>query len=127
MTNTVKHRPWVPGGRQGKNRPPKQSEIKACRPWLLQELAIIRPQIIGCLGAHAAKAILGKDFRLSDQRGQWFSAEAAPHVLPTIHPSYVLIQPAESAERLRETLFVDIRRIAEQYRALAAQPSGTAR
>ena len=123
VTNTVKHRPWLPGGRQGKNRPPKQGEIRACRPWLLQELAIIKPLIIGCLGAHAAKAILGKDFRLSEQRGQWFSAEAAAQVLPTIHPSYVLIQPAESADRWREIFFADIRRIAEQYRALGAQPS----
>ncbi|MGH2353992.1 MAG: UdgX family uracil-DNA binding protein [Chloroflexota bacterium] len=118
VTNIVKHRPWVPGGRQGKNRPPKQSEINACRPWLTQELAIVRPLVIGCLGALAAKWLLGKEFKLTQQRGQWFSTDAAPHVLATIHPSYVLIQPAESAGRWRETLFADVRAIAETLRAL---------
>ncbi|MBI4492274.1 MAG: UdgX family uracil-DNA binding protein [Chloroflexi bacterium] len=125
ITNIVKHRPWVPGGAHGKNRPPRQSEITACRPWLAQELAIVRPRIIGCLGALAAREILGKGFRLTEQRGQWFEAEAAPHVLATIHPSYVLIQPHESHDRLRAHLFSDLRRIAERYRQVAAEEAAS--
>lgn len=118
VTNTVKHRPCLPGGRQGRNRPPKQSEVNACRVWLDQELAILRPAIVVCLGAVAAKAILGKDFRLTQQRGRWHSTEAASHVLATLHPSYVLKQPPESRDAVRETLFADLRAVAERYRAL---------
>ncbi|MBI3973120.1 MAG: UdgX family uracil-DNA binding protein [Chloroflexi bacterium] len=118
VTNTVKHRPWVPGGRQGKNRPPKQNEINACRPWLEQELAIVRPQIVGCLGAIAAKWILGRDFKLSQQRGRWLSSDVAPHVLATIHPSYVLIQPSDSRDRCRNTFFADLRLIGQKLTEL---------
>ena len=118
VTNLVKHRPWVAQNGRQKNRPPKQSEIKACRPWLDQELAIVRPSIITCLGAHAARAILGKDFKITQQRGQWLPGPAGAAVLPTIHPSYVLIQPAESYETLRQTLVNDLRQVADRYRAL---------
>ena len=120
VTNTVKHRPWTPGGKMGKNRAPKQSEINACRQWLAQEIAIIQPAILGCLGALAAKWVLGKDFKLTQQRGEWLAAEHAPHVLATLHPAYVLIQPPESYDRVRDTFFADIRAIAEKLRTIRA-------
>ena len=104
----------------GKNRAPKQSEINACRQWLAQEIAIIRPAIIGCLGALAAKWVLGKDFKLTQQRGEWLAAEHAPHVLATLHPAYVLIQPPESYDRVRDTFFADIQAIAEKLRTIRA-------
>jgi uracil-DNA glycosylase len=112
VTNTVKHRPWVQSdtGRK-KNRAPKQSEIKACAPWLDHELAIVRPAIVCCLGAVAAKRLLGKDFKLTEQRGQWFTTEFAPYVFATIHPSYILIQPPESGDRWLETLTDDLREV----------------
>ncbi len=148
VTNVVKHRPWIKGGRQGKNRAPKQSEINACRPWLAQELAALRPLLVGCLGALAAKWFLGPEFKLTQQRGQWLTADArllgsapprarrgmvqeavpatpitlpadyAPHVLATVHPSFVLIQPPESYDRWRESLFADVRAIAQRLRSL---------
>jgi DNA polymerase len=120
ITNVVKHRPWLagPSGRQ-KNRPPKQSEVNACRQWWRREVALVRPRVIGCLGAQAAKEILGKTFRLTEQRGEWLSSAAAPHVLATLHPSYVLIQPDESRERLRQQFFDDIGAIAARARQLA--------
>jgi DNA polymerase len=120
ITNVVKHRPWVQAGDLKKNRAPKQSEINACRPWLARELEIIRPPIIACLGAPAARWILGKDFKLTQQRGQWFNSEYAPHVLATIHPAYVLIQPEEYMRGWRDTLFADFRLLGEQYRALSS-------
>jgi len=118
ITNVVKHRPWTLVGKRKKNRPPKQSEIKACRPWLTAELDIIRPPIIGCLGAPAAKWILGGDFKLTQQRGQWFESEVAPNVLATIHPAYVLIQPEETFEFWRQTLFHDFETLAERWHQL---------
>ena len=71
ITNTVKHRPWVEQRGRAKNRAPRQSEIKACRPWLDQQVQIIRPALVVCLGATAAHALLGREFRLTEQRGRW--------------------------------------------------------
>jgi uracil-DNA glycosylase len=120
LTNVVKHRPWIQQGPRKKNRAPKTSEIKACRPWLDAELDLLQPRIVVCLGAPAARAILGKDFRLTQQRGEWFSTLTIPHVLATIHPAYVLIQPPESRDALRDQLFGDLAKVAERYRSLAA-------
>jgi DNA polymerase len=123
LTNVVKHRPWVAAGTRKKNRAPKTSEIKACRPWLAAELELVRPQIVVCLGAPAAKEILGKDFRLTQQRGEWFSTPTIPHVLATLHPAYVLIQPPETMEAMRDLVFADLARVAERYRELGATSS----
>jgi uracil-DNA glycosylase len=120
LSNVVKHRPWIQQGNRRKNRAPKTSEIKACRPWLHAELALIQPQIVVCVGAPAAKEILGKDFKLTQQRGEWFSTPTIPNVLATIHPAYVLIQPPETIDALRATLFADFARVAERYRELRA-------
>jgi uracil-DNA glycosylase family 4 len=114
----VKHRPWVQQGARRKNRAPKTSEIKVCRPWLDAELELLHPSIVVCLGAPAAHAILGKEFRLTQQRGEWFSTLTIPHVLATLHPAYVLIQPPETRDALRDTLFADVARVAERYREL---------
>src|SRR5438105_10920473 len=113
VTNTVKHRPWELAGRRKKNRAPKVSEQRACRPWLDRELALLRPQLVVCLGATAAKAILAPDFKLTQQRGTWHSSEAVPHVLATVHPAYVLIQPAETYAGVRDNLVADLRLVAE--------------
>jgi DNA polymerase len=118
VTNVVKHRPWVQQGTRKKNRAPKTSEIKACRPWLDAELTLLRPDIVVCLGAPAAHAILGKDFKLTQQRGQWYSTPTIPHVLATLHPAYVLIQPPESRDALRDVLFADMALVAARYREL---------
>jgi DNA polymerase len=120
VTNAVKHRPWVtsPSGRK-KNRAPKASEINACAPWLDAELEIIQPEIVCCLGAVAAKRLLGKDFRLTEQRGQWLESLIAPHVIATMHPSFILIQPAESRERWLETLTNDLREVRKRLDDLA--------
>ncbi|MGH9173684.1 MAG: UdgX family uracil-DNA binding protein [Vicinamibacterales bacterium] len=117
VTNAVKHRPWVrsPSGRR-KNRPPKQSEINACAPWLDRELEIVAPRIICCLGAVAAKRILGRSFRLMEQRGEWFETEAGQDVLATVHPSFVMLQRPEARELWMETLVADLRDAAERSR-----------
>jgi DNA polymerase len=116
VTNIVKHRPWVPVGERAKNRPPKQSEINACRPWLHDELAIVQPEIIVCIGAPAAREVLGKSFRLTQQRGQWMDNPSAPNVIATVHPAFVLIQPEETYAGWKDILFADFRLIGERYR-----------
>jgi uracil-DNA glycosylase family protein len=126
VTNTVKHRPWEWQGRRKKNRAPKVSEQRACRPWLDRELALLRPAVIVCLGATAAKAMLGPDFKLTQQRGTWQQSADGPHVLATVHPAYVLIQPQESYAQVRAGLVADLRLVAERCRQLgldAAAPT----
>jgi DNA polymerase len=118
LTNVVKHRPWLRSGGRPKNRAPKQSEVNACRRWLQQELALIQPRIIVCLGATAARELLGRGFKLTQQRGQWQPGPNDAAVLATLHPAYVLIQPPESYDAVQQALFADLRSVAERYRAL---------
>jgi uracil-DNA glycosylase family protein len=118
VTNTVKHRPWVASGTRKKNRPPKQGEIRACAGWLDAELEIVQPVLLCCLGAVAAKRMLGKDFKLTQQRGLWFEHDLGFQVLATVHPSFVLIQPADSRERWWETLVGDLRLVRDRLQSL---------
>ena len=110
--------------KMGRNQPPKQSEINACRPWLVKEIAIVQPEIICCLGALAAKWVLGKDFKLMRQHGEWLTSEYAPHVLATIHPAVVLNRrDDESRAAAAELLLDDLRKVARRYRALTGERS----
>jgi DNA polymerase len=72
VTNVVKHFKWTPAerGKRRIHKKPRYSEIQACRPWLDAELERVKPEVLVCLGASAAQALLGKDFRVSRQRGQ---------------------------------------------------------
>lgn len=112
VTNAVKHRPSVrsESGRR-RNRAPKQSEIRACAVWLDREIEIVRPEIICCLGAVAARRMLGKDFKLMDRHGSWFTDEGGHDVLATVHPSFVMIQRSDTRERWMETFVNDLREV----------------
>lgn len=118
VTNTVKHRPWVDSDGRQKNRAPRQREINACAKWLDDELRIVRPRIVCCLGAVAAKRILGRSFRLMEQRGTWLTDSEGRQVLATVHPSFVMLQRADSRERWRRTLVNDL----ELVRASMGEP-----
>ena len=90
VTNVVKHFKWEPRGKRRIHAKPKAGEISACRPWLDAEIAVLRPRIIVCLGATAAKALLGNSFRVSVDRGRFVPSELAPLVTATVHPSSIL-------------------------------------
>jgi uracil-DNA glycosylase family protein len=92
VTNAVKHFKFERRGKVRLHQRPEPGEQKACRPWLDGERERIRPQIIVCLGAIAAKAILGSKFGLMRQRGDWQSLADGTRVLATVHPSFVLRQ-----------------------------------
>jgi uracil-DNA glycosylase family protein len=102
ITNAVKHFKWQPaGGRAGKRRlhkTPAQREIDACHQWLEREVAAVRPQVIVCLGATAARAVISKDFKVSTMRGRFVESALAPHVFATFHPS-ALLRLKEETER----------------------------
>ena len=102
ITNAVKHFKWQPaGGRAGKRRlhkTPAQREIDACHQWLEREVAAVQPQVIVCLGATAARAVISKDFKVSTMRGRFVESALAPHVFATFHPS-ALLRLKEETER----------------------------
>ena len=90
VTNVVKHFKWVPRGKVRLHKTPNAAEIHACRPWLEAELRTLRPKVLVCLGATAAKALLGASFKVSEERGRLVPSDLAPSVLATVHPSSIL-------------------------------------
>src|SRR6185369_9258294 len=93
VSNAVKHFKWEPRGKRRIHQKPNSVEIAACRPWLDAELAVVRPDVLVCLGATAAQALLGRSFRVSRQRGRFVTSALAPRVLATVHPSSILRAP----------------------------------
>jgi DNA polymerase len=117
VTNAVKHFKFEPRGKRRIHKKPNIQEIRACRPWLVAEIKALRPSLIVCLGATAAQAILGPDFRLTKSRGQVFASPLAPRVLATVHPSSLLRAPDEAARRLGMEQFIED--LVEVHKALA--------
>jgi len=113
VTNVVKHFKYTMRGKRRIHQRPNAEEIAACRPWLDAELAQIRPQVLVCLGATAAKALLGPSFRVTKQRGEFVDSELAPLVTGTVHPSSILRAPDHEARRQAYADFVaDLRVVA---------------
>jgi uracil-DNA glycosylase family protein len=105
LTNVVKHFNWVPKGKRRIHRKPNLEHIAACRPWLDSELKVVKPRALVCLGATAAQALLGRDFRVTKQRGELLVSELAPIVMATVHPSSIVrLRDEDRTEALR--LFV---------------------
>ena len=90
LTSVVKHFKWKPQGKRRIHQKPNWREIAACRPWLDAELAVLKPRVLVCLGATAAQALLGRDFRVSRQRGELVDSPLAPKTIATVHPSSIL-------------------------------------
>jgi uracil-DNA glycosylase len=107
VTNVVKHFKWEPRGKRRIHAKPKAGEIGACRPWLDAEIAVVHPRVIVCLGATAAKALLGASFRVSVERGRFVPSALAPLVTATVHPSSILREPDSNARREAMRAFVD--------------------
>ncbi len=118
VTNVVKHFKWKQGrGKRRLHQRPNSEEISACRPWLDSELAVIRPEVIVCLGATAAKGLLGSGIRVTRDRGRFVEADFAAAVTVTVHPSSILRIP-ERGERAkaRAELVADLQLVAERLR-----------
>ncbi len=90
VTNAVKHFKWEPLGARRLHKKPNAREIEACRPWLLTEIRLLKPQVVVCLGATAAGTLFGPKVKISTHRGRFFASEHAPQNLITIHPSAIL-------------------------------------
>jgi len=107
VTNAVKHFNWEPRGKRRIHKKPRASEIAACRPWLDAEIARLRPAVIVCLGATAAQALLGSQFRVTQLRGEFIESPLAPHVMATVHPSSILRAPDEQTRHEETRRFVE--------------------
>jgi len=112
VTNVVKHFKWKAGGKRRIHQKPNWSEIAACRPWLEAELDVVKPRVLVCLGATAAQALLGRDFRVSRQRGEPVESELAPVVIATVHPSSILRADEDDREAELAALVSDLKTVA---------------
>jgi uracil-DNA glycosylase len=109
LTNAVKHFKWRPRGGRRIHDTPNERELRACVPWLRAEIEVVEPSLVVCLGATAAKALLGRDFRLTRHRGEVLESLAGPPVTATLHPSAVLRGPPERRAELYAGLVDDLR------------------
>jgi uracil-DNA glycosylase len=114
VTNVVKHFKFEERGRRRIHQTPKRFEIDACRPWLEEELKVVKPEALVLLGAIAAKALLGSSFKVTQHRGELLDSELAPLVTATIHPSAILRGPDDASRAAERKAF------AEDLRVVAA-------
>jgi len=111
VTNVVKHFKWQPRGKRRIHQKPNWSEMAACRPWLDAELEVVEPDVVVCLGATAAQALIGRDFRVSRQRGELVDSPLARYVLATVHPSSILRQRDDASREAEYAAFVEDLRV----------------
>ena len=99
VTNAVKHFKWQARGKRRIHQKPNWTEMTACRPWLEAELTVVKPRILVLLGATAAQSLLGRQFRVTQHRGELLDSELAEAVTATVHPSSILRGEPEERER----------------------------
>jgi uracil-DNA glycosylase len=117
VTNVVKHFKFERRGKRRIHKKPNAEEIQACMPWLEAELQVVKPKALVCLGATAAQALLGRQFRVTRSRGQVVESELAPLVMATVHPSSILRAPDEESRRLERKRFcADLGKLARNLR-----------
>ena len=112
VTNVVKHFKWQARGKRRIHQKPNWSEIAACRPWLEAELAVVEPRVLVCLGATAAQALLGRQFRVTRERGRPVESDLAAHVIATVHPSSILRSDPETREQEYAAFVEDLKVVA---------------
>lgn len=116
VTNVVKHFKWEARGKRRIHKKPNMAEITACKPWLEAELTVVKPTALVCLGATAAQALLGKTFKVSQQRGEFVESDLAELVTATIHPSSILRGPSEARAEAMKGFTADLAMVAAELR-----------
>jgi uracil-DNA glycosylase len=110
VTNAVKHFKWKAGrGKRRLHHRPDAAEVRACRPWLEAELAVVRPKLLVLMGATAAQSLLGPSFRVTRERGRLLESDLAPLVTATIHPSAILRADPDERDVEMAALVDDLR------------------
>ncbi|MBV9886985.1 MAG: UdgX family uracil-DNA binding protein [Acidobacteria bacterium] len=127
LTNAVKHFAFEERGKRRIHRTPRLSEVTTCKPWMEAELEQVAPEILVCMGATAAKAVFGAQFRLTEQRGKFLESRFAAKTLTTYHPSAVLRADSPAAQdALYRVLVEDLKSVAVEARRLAKNVAATA-
>lgn len=108
IANVVKCRACVIEGGRKRNRPPTPGEMEACFPWLLQQIEIIQPVVLLCLGAPSANTLIHKNFKMLQERGKFFEVPHAKYAIAALHPAYILRQAGQAFQDARATLVADI-------------------
>jgi DNA polymerase len=122
VTNAVKHFRWEPRGKRRLHKKPTARQIDACKPWLMAEILVVEPVVIVCLGATAAQAMLGREFRITRHRGKFFKSEHAAWLMATYHPSAILRAPDKAdRDRKRAELTEDLHHAAERLRQVGSK------
>ncbi len=125
VTNAVKHFSFVQRGKQRIHKTPGVTEVSACLPWLEAEVERVGPEIVVCLGATAARALVGRDVRIQRDHGQVYETRWAPSTFVTFHPSALLRVPEDQDREAARAVFTeDLRKVARQYRSLAKGTRG---
>ena len=117
VTNAVKHFKWERGEKSARriHKKPNDAEIRACHPWLEEEIRLVKPEVVVCLGATAAQAIMGKSFKVTKERGRAVKAPSGGTVIATVHPSSVLRAPdADARAQAEKDFFADLKKVARQ-------------
>jgi len=123
ICNTVKCRPTLDdGGKKLRNRPPDPIEMKNCRPYLDEQIAIVRPEIILALGAPAAKSFMGDKFSITKQRGQWFEGPDRIALIATFHPAYILRQTGGELTAMKRLVWEDLKAVRSRLDVPPATP-----
>jgi DNA polymerase len=111
LSNAVKHFSWEERGKRRIHKKPNARQVAACRPWLENEIAVIKPRIVVALGAVAAQSMFGRDFRLLANRGRIFESEFAPYAMATVHPSSILRAPDDSRDAAMNDFVSDLKKV----------------
>ncbi len=111
VTNIVKHFKWVPRGKRRLHAKPNAVEIRACKPWVEAEIAVVKPKVLVCLGSTAAQALIGPEFRVTRERGAFVQSPLAPYVMATVHPSALLRASPESRDAEIARFVHDLRKV----------------
>jgi DNA polymerase len=112
ITNAVKHFRWEARGKRRIHKRPSTEHVNACRPWLEAEIAVVDPEVVVCMGAVAAQALLGRDFKVTRQRGEVITGDDGRRLTATVHPSSILRAPDESRETERKAFVADLAAVA---------------
>jgi uracil-DNA glycosylase family protein len=114
VTNVVKHFKWEPRGSRRLHRSPNTREVGACLPWLEMEIDLVKPEALVCLGATAGRALLGRDFLVTRDRGKRFSSQLGPTIIGTVHPSSLLrLRDEHERDAAMQQLVTDLELVRE--------------
>jgi uracil-DNA glycosylase len=127
ITNAVKHFKFVHQElvKRRLHKKPNAAEVRACNPWLKEEITLVQPKLVVALGSTAAQALLGTAFKVTQHRGKVVKSDWAGPVLATVHPSSVLRAPAEYRADARREFFEDLAKVAAYLDARRPTPASS--